>query len=307
MLHSASYSKQRVVQAATATHKRCNSVQRTRSHLHPMAPEAHANGNTCMQEMIGERQLPVLSSIVQYPVRDLLAFTLCVLGVLLLTSTCELLASRGILKRTTSRKLMHVLSGPVFALTWPLFSSTGSTSVLASAVPSLQVLRLLAVGTGFVGDAKSVRSISRSGDRAELLRGPLFYSGVLVLTTAICWRSSAVGLLVISVLCGGDGIADIAGRSIGGPKLMWNKNKSVAGSLSMLLTGFSLSVLFIAYFHSLGYLSLSPSNCFCEVFIVSLSATLVESLPINQFVDDNISVPLTTFLMATLLLGPLTA
>jgi phytol kinase len=46
------------------------------------------------------------------------------------------------------------------------------------------------------------------------------------------------GLVAISLMCGGDGLADIIGRRFGSTnKLPFNKSKSLAGSLAMLVGG----------------------------------------------------------------------
>lgn len=87
-----------------------------------------------------------------------------------------------------------------------------------------------------------VNSVSRSGDPRELLRGPLFYVYVLVAVTVLCWRSSAAGFMVIAMMCGGDGLADVVGRRFGTSKLPWNSNKSWAGSLGMFLGGAALGL-----------------------------------------------------------------
>lgn len=57
------------------------------------------------------------------------------------------------------------------------------------------------------------------------------------------------------------------------------------------------------YFSALGYLQLDWGLVVAKVALVSLAATLVESLPITKVVDDNVSVPLTSMLMAFLLFG----
>lgn len=47
-----------------------------------------------------------------------------------------------------------------------------------------------------------------------------------------------VGFLVVALMCGGDGMADIIGRRFGrGAKLPHNSNKSWAGSAAMLTGG----------------------------------------------------------------------
>ena len=71
--------------------------------------------------------------------------------------------------------------------------------------------------------------------RGELLRGPLYYVLIMAAVTVTYWRESATGLLVIALMCGGDGLADIVGRRFGAAKLPHNHNKSWAGSLAMFL------------------------------------------------------------------------
>jgi F0F1-type ATP synthase membrane subunit c/vacuolar-type H+-ATPase subunit K len=60
----------------------------------------------------------------------------------------------------------------------------------AAAVPLLQGIRLAAIGSGALKNESAVRAVSREGDRRELLRGPLFYTAVMVVTTAVFWRES---------------------------------------------------------------------------------------------------------------------
>ena len=69
-------------------------------------------------------------------------------------------------------------------------------------------------------------------------RGPLYYVIVLVAATALYWRGSPVGLVAASLMCGGDGLADIVGRRLGrGHRLPWNADKSWAGSAAMFAGG----------------------------------------------------------------------
>ena len=60
--------------------------------------------------------------------------------------------------------------------------------------------RLFLVGSGTVSDPGLVASVSRSGDRGELLRGPLYYCVVLILAALTCWRENPAGLMVISLM-----------------------------------------------------------------------------------------------------------
>ena len=51
--------------------------------------------------------------------------------------------------------------------------------------------------------------------------------------TVVFWRESPVGMMVLSLMCGGDGLADIIGRKFGTAKLPFNMSKSWAGSAAM--------------------------------------------------------------------------
>lgn len=57
------------------------------------------------------------------------------------------------------------------------------------------------------------------------------------------------------------------------------------------------------YFFSLGYFQLDWDRTMKKVAVISLVATVVESLPASKVVDDNISVPLASMLMAFLSFG----
>lgn len=94
-----------------------------------------------------------------------------------------------------------------------------------------------------VSDPGLVKSVSREGDRSELLKGPLYYVIVLITATILCWRQQPAGLVAVSVMCGGDGLADIVGRRLGaGNKLPWNPQKSLAGSLAMFFGGLAMAM-----------------------------------------------------------------
>ena len=67
--------------------------------------------------------------------------------------------------------------------------------------------------------------MSRTGDRREILKGPLFYGIIFVIITVVYWKDSPTGIVALMLMCGGDGLADIVGRAYGKLKIPWNKNK----------------------------------------------------------------------------------
>lgn len=202
-------------------------------------------------------------------------------------------AHRGWVESRLSRKLIHILTGPFFVLCWLLFPTPDLWYYrwLAAFVPLLFTVQFALIGLGVVKDEASVKAMSRNGDRREILRGPLFYGIIFVVMTLIFWKDNPIGIIALMLMCGGDGLADILGRGTKSPKLPWNRDKSVAGSLGMLLGGWVLTMLI------LGIYILAKATGFgsfalyvLPVTIIALVATLVESLPLKDV--DNITVTL---------------
>ncbi|XP_027366853.1 probable phytol kinase 1, chloroplastic [Abrus precatorius] len=204
------------------------------------------------------------------------------------------LTRRNILHQGMSRKLVHILSGLLFLISWPIFSNSTKARYFAAFVPLVNCLRLLVNGFSLTSDEGLIKSVTREGDPQELLRGPLYYVIMLILCALVFWRESPIGVVSLAMMCGGDGIADIIGRRYGSMKIPYNHKKSWAGSISMLVFGFLVSIGMLYYYSALGYVQLDWASTVPKVAFVSIVATLVESLPITELVDDNISVPLAT-------------
>ncbi|PSC75328.1 putative phytol kinase chloroplastic [Micractinium conductrix] len=233
-----------------------------------------------------------LAALESGPARDLAAGLFAAAGSVALIKFFDTLEALGVIDRKLSRKLVHTLAGPGFLLCWPLFGAEPYSRFVAMCVPALNGLRLLLIGGGVVKDERAVMAVSRTGDPKELLRGPLYYVIVLMAVTAIYWRISPVGLIIASLMCGGDGLADIVGRRLGGGNpLPWNQEKSWAGSAAMFAGGLSMALGLISFFSYLGFLEAEMPAMAATVAVIALAATAVESLPVNQTVDDNLSVP----------------
>ncbi|CAI5999673.1 unnamed protein product [Closterium sp. NIES-65] len=212
--------------------------------------------------------------------------------------------SRDVLDQKLSRKIVHITTGLLFMLSWPLFSSNPAARFLAVAVPVANAIRILLLGMGITTNEGVVKSISREGSASELLRGPLYYVLTIVLVTTIFWRSSPVGGIALVLMCAGDGMADIVGRRVGSAKLPWNSRKSWAGSVAMLLCGSLFSITFLFIFCSFGFFHTqwwSADICF-RIFLVAAGATFMESCPISEKLDDNFTVPFSAVLLGRLLL-----
>lgn len=204
-------------------------------------------------------------------------------------------AHRGWIESRLSRKLIHIGTGPIFVLCWLLFSEVWYSRWLAALVPFAITIQFALIGLGVIKDEASVKAMSRSGDRREILRGPLFYGIVFVILTLAFWKTSPVGIIALMLMCGGDGLADILGRNFKSARLPWNQRKSVLGSLGMFIGGWILTLLVIAAYIPAGIFTGPLSSYLLPITTIALLGMLVESLPLRDV--DNLTVTLAAVLL----------
>jgi phytol kinase len=207
-------------------------------------------------------------------------------------------AHRGWISSHLSRKLIHIGTGPFFVVCWLLFTDAPSSRYLAALVPLLFTLQFILIGTGVIKDEASVQAMSRTGDRREILRGPVYYGIVFVVMTIVYWRDSPIGMTALMLMCGGDGLAELLGRRFGTRKLPWNRGKSWMGSLGMLVGGWVLAILILAIYLSAGMFSGSLSYYYLPVTLIAAAGALVESLPFKDV--DNFTVTLAAVIVGQL-------
>ncbi|MCS7011052.1 MAG: phosphatidate cytidylyltransferase [Anaerolineales bacterium] len=229
-----------------------------------------------------------------------LALLITLLVALFELRSLDFAAHRGWIDSRLSRKLIHILTGPLFVLCWLLFpDDVWYARYLAALVPLLFTVQFALIGLGLIRDDASVKAMSRSGDRREILRGPLFYGIVFVVMTIVYWKTSPIGITALMLMCGGDGLADVLGRSLKSAPLPWSKRKTWFGSLGMFLGGWALSAFILAVFTAAGVFPAPFSVYLMPITLLALVGTLVESLPLEDI--DNVTVTLATILLGHLL------
>jgi phytol kinase len=214
----------------------------------------------------------------------------------------DFLAHRGWIESRLSRKLIHIGTGPIFVLCWLMFPNLPVSRWLAALVPLVITAQFALVGTGVIKDESAVKAMSRTGERREILRGPLFYGIVFVVVTLIYWKDSLIGIPALMMMCGGDGIADIVGRHVKSPRLPWSPEKSLAGSLSVLVGGWLLTVFIFTVYVWVGVFSGPLTRFLLPVTWIALGAMLVESLPFQDV--DNITLTIVSALIGHWVLPP---
>lgn len=211
----------------------------------------------------------------------------------------DFFAHRGWISSQLSRKIIHVGTGPIFVLCWLFFNDLPSAPFIAAVVPLGITFQFALVGSGVIKDPSAVEAMSRTGERREILRGPLFYGIAFVVLTILFWRTSPVGIVALMTLCGGDGLADIVGKRFGRVRLPWSPQKTITGSLAMILGSFVFSTVIVWVFVNQGYLTAPFRHYILPIGLISFASMAVESLPFSDI--DNISVPLTAVLLGWLL------
>lgn len=234
--------------------------------------------------------MPSIKQLYENP--NVVAFITSTVIIVAFVEIVKVLARNGHLSAWRRRKLLHILTGPIFILTWPLFTNTVEGSHFAAAVPAVMTLKFFLIGAGYLKDPDTVNSACRSGKREELLKGPLLYGIIFILSTVMYWKQLR-GVLCLFVLCFGDGFAEICGRSFGRDnKIPWCKDKSFAGTLGFIGVSTLFTVLFIRHFGHSVLLSSETvgSGCFLlsRVLFVSVVAGVVETLPIPEV--DNVTI-----------------
>lgn len=184
------------------------------------------------------------------------------------------------------RQLVHIAMG-AWALvlrwiTWP------QAAALAAAALLFNWLVLPHVGG---------RSLYRASDQARGFPiGILLYPFAVLLLVLVFRSRLDIVALVWGVLAAGDGFATLVGRRSGGPRLPWNTEKSVAGTLAFAVTG-AIAGAFLGWWAGLGLSSPMPIAVVVAAAVAaSIAAAFVESIPVR--LDDNLSVSAVAGLVA---------
>src|SRR5688572_7436695 len=224
----------------------------------------------------------------------LLTFAIAVIFLRLM----DFIAHRGWIESRLSRKLIHIGTGPIFVLCWLMFPNLPMSRWLAALIPLVITAQFALVGTGIIKDEAAVKAMSRTGDRREILRGPLFYGIAFIAVTLIHWKDSLIGIPALMMMCGGDGIADIVGRRVRSPRLSWSPEKSLAGSLSVFVGGWLLTMFIFAVYIWAGAFSGPVTRVLLPVTWIAVGAMFVESLPFQDV--DNITLTIASALIGHL-------
>jgi dolichol kinase len=229
----------------------------------------------------------------QYIAPNVKAFLVSTFVAVAWVEICKFLSYKGLLAPWQRRKMLHIVTGPLFIATWPLFSDDERGAQWAAAVPFIMTLKFIAVGMGWLQDDDMVLSASRTSQRADLLRGPTLYGVIFIASTMLYWKQLQA-VICLFVLCFGDGFAEICGRSFGsGNNIFYSKDKSWAGFTGFVVSSIVATMGFLFFYGNVLFgnswlLSISPSMLFWRVTFDCVIAGFVETLPLSDI--DNLTV-----------------
>ena len=188
-----------------------------------------------------------------------------------------------------ARQLVHVAMGG-FALLLRFLSWYQAVILAATAVAfNMWLLRRVTRGR-----------LHRPAELSEPIPGGIvFYpTSVLLLLLLIPSRPDIVAA-AWGILAAGDGAATLIGRRAGGPRIPWNREKSVAGTVAFIVFGRAAGA-FLAWWCR--PIVIPPPFLWFSIaapLFAAAAAAAVETLPIR--LDDNLTVPAS----AALVLWPL--
>jgi uncharacterized protein (TIGR00297 family) len=132
--------------------------------------------------------------------------------------------------------------------------------------------------------------IYRPNDRIrDFAHGVVFYPLAVLLLVLTFPHRPDIAAAAWAIMAAGDGMSSVIGRRFGRRRIPWNREKSVAGSVTLFLCGGAAGALLawwcrpaVAFPPPLWFSIAAP-------FAAALVAALVETIPIR--LDDNLSVP----------------
>ncbi|MBD2773278.1 diacylglycerol/polyprenol kinase family protein [Iningainema tapete] len=189
------------------------------------------------------------------------------------------------LPQDISRKITHIGAGSLIGFL-PLFSDLDWSKYLNVAIFVVWIALLVQKGFFAQPDDEAVKTMTRTGDRLELLKGPLYFVIVATICGTVFYKTFP-GIVAMATLGWGDGMASIIGSRYGKLKYKIFSEKSVEGSLSMFIFAFLASVFFV-------WLILPASLNIVQILLLAFIATLVEGCSSKEV--DNILIPISVII-----------
>lgn len=194
------------------------------------------------------------------------------------------------LPRDISRKITHICAGSAIVFL-PLFREGDWSHYLNITVFGVWTLLLIQKGLFAAEDDQAVKTMTRTGNKRELLKGTLYFVIVAMICGTVYYKQFS-GVLAMAVLGWGDGLAPIVGTRLGKIKYKVLSDKSVEGSLAFFVGSFLAGLFFVKLIVPEAY---DP----VKIAIIALVSTIIEGVSPREV--DNILIPVAVIGLAAAL------
>ncbi len=227
---------------------------------------------------------------------NLIAAFIVFVYIMLVIKFMDIMVSKG-LSQDISRKVIHIAAGS-WIVFWPLFYPNHWSYVFNIIVAVLWTLMFLQKGLTASPDDPAVKTMTRTGDPKELLRGPLFFTLVMEFI-GIFYFMDLKGILVMAALGWGDGLAPVFGKYYGKNKYsIFGNEKSVQGSLAMFIFSW-FAMIFLTLLIMPSCVLSNFTGFLTKTLILAIIATIVEALSPRDV--DNLLIPAVLLIVLYLL------
>ena len=191
------------------------------------------------------------------------------------------------LPRDISRKITHICAGSAIVFL-PLYIDTGWSHYLNITVFAVWTVLLIQKGLFAADDDQAVKTMTRTGDKRELLKGTLYFVIVAMICGTLYYKQFP-GVLAMAILGWGDGLAPIIGTRYGKLKYRVLSDKSVEGSLAFLVGSIFAGLFFV-------WLIVPELFDAGKIVTIALIATIVEGVSPREV--DNLTIPFAVIVTA---------
>jgi dolichol kinase len=150
---------------------------------------------------------------------------------------------------------------------------------------------LIQKGLFAADDDQAVKTMTRTGDKRELLKGTLYFVLVAMICGTLYYKQPA-GVMAMAMLGWGDGLAPIIGTRYGKMKYRVLSDKSVEGSLAFLVGSVCAGLFFV-------HLIVPESFDAGKIIVIALIATIVEGVSPKEV--DNLTIPFAVIVASSFL------
>ncbi len=161
--------------------------------------------------------------------------------------------------------------------------------ILNITVFAVWTLLLIQKGLFAADDDQAVKTMTRTGDKRELLKGTLYFVIVAMICGTVYYKQPA-GVMAMAMLGWGDGLAPIIGTRYGKMKYHILSDKSVEGSLAFLAGSVFAGLFFV-------HLIVPESFNVGKIVVIALIATIVEGVSPKEV--DNLTIPFAVIVATT--------